>query len=204
MSLAQSRDCGLTTTINKNLANSLNDLTEVHAAKTSFLIGGVLSENVRGSVIIKKSPTWTAWQPKAGEFEQGLYSLSNGDIAVLTMTATEGPGSSWTFVRANHSIAFVSCSEITFPNDLNSPSFEANYLEPVYFKSTGHTIEIIGVETVARSNGKRRSFRYLSHDDGKSWSTAALITRQNQRSTALDARKRGPLMSSFSRFKKKL
>lgn len=128
-----------------------------------------------------QSGEWRAFLPRAGENVVGAFvAPSTGAVMLVMQLQTEGPGQSWSLVRATEAPAAASCTEIAFPAELNQPVWANEYLEPHDFdmRANGRG-EIIGVARVEREGSEHVwAFRYRTRDAGATWGPPTRMARE--------------------------
>jgi hypothetical protein len=132
-----------------------------------------LAEGAHGAVVFSRGAdgVWRAAIPWAGEDVVGAF-MHDDALALFTMIQTEGPGPSWTFVRANADLSGGACARIAFPETLNNPTWANEFVDLSDFDIRDNERgEIIGQARVERE-GAEKVWTYLwrTRDGGASWS----------------------------------
>jgi hypothetical protein len=125
----------------------------------------------QGSVLfVKRDAKWTLVAPYDGEADQGIFvSPQSDEVFIFTMLATEGPGSSYTLVRASDRFNKFDCLTIPFPKSVKNPE---NFLELQDFNLDAQgNGSLVGSADIERGRGSKVSwFRYSTSDFGRTWS----------------------------------
>jgi hypothetical protein len=125
----------------------------------------------QGSVLfVKRDAKWTLVAPSDGETDQGIFvSPQSDEVFIVTMIAIEGPGPSYTLVRASDRFNKFDCLTIPFPDSVKSPE---SYLELQDFNLDAQGKgSLVGSASIER--GRRSEvlwFRYSTSDSGRTWS----------------------------------
>lgn len=157
-----------------------------------------LADGAHGGLLFLRGADggWRAFLPRAGENVVGAFvAPSTGAVTLLMQLQTEGPGQSWSLVRATEAPSPASCTDIAFPAELNQPAWTSEYLDLRDFdmRANGRG-EIIGVARVAREDAERVwAFRYRTRDGGATWGPPSRMARERAaRAGLFEALPEGP------------
>jgi len=196
--IARADDCRSPVTVTKAIVEISQGFTGFQGSQNipAFLQASLpVSEDHRGAIVFnKRDGKWAAFLPMDGETAVGTYVLSPATVLVLTMITSEGPGGGWTLFRSDDGLRTGRCTSIVFPELLNKPTYNNEYLELRYFsmQPSGRG-EIVGSALIQRGSKDRTLwFRYTTIDGGRTWSRPVRLSGRPAmpRSTAKPVAKR--------------
>lgn len=156
------------------------------AGTPAFVIGALSptrdaedAQDTFGSVLFIRDDqgAWRAMLPRVGESVVATYANGQGGIIIATMWTSEGPGGQWMLLRSNDGLRTASCGNVAFPDTLNNPYYNMEFLEmhDLDINARGRG-EIIGF-TRTEDRGDLW-FSYTTRDHGATWASPRAISRQ--------------------------
>jgi hypothetical protein len=142
-------------------------------------------DTLHGAVVfVKRGADWTAYIPSEGESAVAAMVSTEEPAAFLVLQLqVEGPGQSFTAVRADRAMApaDVACAEIAFPEALNNPGWamETLHLESLQVAPSGGGALVASSEIDLETNRPRTLWwRYGTADGGRTWTAPRRIPPQ--------------------------
>jgi hypothetical protein len=173
--------CAIERPVNARLVADAQDLKGV-STRADMLIGNLSymrepeaeAEAASGAVLfIKRADGWKAIMPSNWENDVGLYSADNGrKMVVIAQRQIEGPGQSFTVMHTGDDFASRMCTELPFPDELNKPTWNMEFLEPHDFDIAASGRGALVAYAALERNGERPRhlwFSYETRDGGSTW-----------------------------------
>lgn len=173
--------CAVERPVTAQLVNDAQDLKGL-STRADMLIGMLsymrqpeeAAEAASGSVLfIKRADGWKAIMPSNWENDVGLYSADNGKkVVVIAQRQIEGPGQSFTVMHTGDDFTSRMCTELRFPDDLNKPTWNMEFLEPHDFDITAKGRgALVAYAAIERSGEHARHlwYSYETRDGGSTW-----------------------------------
>lgn len=146
-------------------------------AVPAFLIGSLSptrdaeeAQDLNGSVVFVReaSGTWRALVPRNGENVVAIFASEAGEMFVVTMWQSEGPGQSWTMLRSPNGLQSATCAQVRFPGALNQPAWSNEFLSlhdlDIGDRRRGEMVGVAHTETRGDL-----WYVYRTSNDGASW-----------------------------------
>lgn len=173
--------CAIERPVTAQLVNDAQDLKGL-STRGDMLIGNLsymrqpeeAAEAASGAVLfIKRADGWKAIVPSNWENDVGLYAGDGGKrFIIVAQRQIEGPGQSFTVMRTEDDFATSACTELPFPEELNKPSWNMEFVVPHDLDITARGRgALVGYATIERTGERERSLWYSfdTRDGGKTW-----------------------------------
>lgn len=179
--------CAIERPVTAQLVNDAQDLKGL-STRGDMLIGNLSymrepeeeAEAASGAVLfIKRADGWKAIVPSNWENDVGLYSADNGKkVVVIAQRQIEGPGQSFTVMHTGDDFTSSMCTELAFPDDLNKPTWNMEFLEPHDFDITARGRgALVAFAKLERTGERARHvwYSYETRDGGSTWRKARRV-----------------------------
>lgn len=178
---AEAPTCAIERPVTARLVADAQDLKGV-SGRADMLIGNLSymrepeeeAQAASGTVLfLKRGDGWKAIVPSNWENEVGFYATADGkSLFVVAQRQIEGPGQSFTVMRTSDDFATTACTELRFPDTLNQPTWNNEFLEPADLDITARGYGMLTTYAALERNGERKRhlwYAYETRDGGKTW-----------------------------------
>jgi len=180
--------CAAPRPVTARLVSEAGDLQSI-AGRPDILVGHLSAsrdtpddaQETNGAVLfLKHADGWRAVLPQNGENEVGVYTAP-GALVLITQLQTEGPGQSFTVVRTGDNFATATCATLPFPDALNKPTWNMEYLTPHDLDIDARGRGLLVASAALERNGEAPRtlwYSYATRDNGRTWRAAKRIGGQ--------------------------